>query len=201
MSSALARLASHVHNAAMVQPLQKMTLDAYLAWEAGQADKNEFYQGDVYAMVGARRVHGLVTGNVFAAIKRQIKGSPCLAFVEGMKVQANANSVFYPDVFVTCDAADLKTDYLFKAPIVVVEVLSDSTQAFDRGLKFAAYRQIAALKEYVLIDPDTRVIEVYRRGADGLFTLNDFTNQARFDLTSIQCELAAADVFEGAERV
>ena len=140
-------------------PIQKMTLDAYLGWENAQPVKNEFYQGDVFAMVGARRVHGLVAGNVFAGLKRQLRGSPCQVFVEGMKVQANATSVFYPDVFVTCDAADLKTDYLFKAPTVVVEVLSDSTQAFDRGLKFAAYRQIADLKEYVLIDPDTRVVE------------------------------------------
>ena len=178
-------------------PIQEMTLEAYLGWENAQPEKNEFYHGEVFAMVGARRVHGLVVGNVFAALKRQLKGSPCQVFVEGMKVQANAGSIFYPDVFVTCDAADLKTDYLFKAPIVVVEVLSDSTQAFDRGLKFAAYRQIVELREYVLIDPDTRVVEVYRRGVDGLFTLNDFTGRAQFDLTSIPCELTAAEIFDG----
>ena len=80
----------------MVLPLQKMTLEAYLAWESEQSGKNEFYRGDVYAMVGARRVHGLVAGNVFAAIKRQLKGSPCQVFVEGMKVQANANSILIP---------------------------------------------------------------------------------------------------------
>ena len=178
-------------------PAQKMSLDAYLVWENAQPEKNEFFQGEVFAMVGARRVHGLVAGNVFAALKRQLKGSPCQVFVEGMKVQANATSIFYPDVFVTCDAADLKTDYLFKAPSVVVEVLSDSTQAFDRGLKFAAYRQIAELREYVLVDPDTRVVEVFRRGADGLFTLNDFTGLASLRLMSINCELLATEVFEG----
>ena len=180
-------------------PIKKMSLDAYLAWENAQSEKNEFFQGEVFAMVGARRVHGLVAGNVFAALKAQLKGSPCQVFVEGMKVQANATSVFYPDVFVTCDAADLATDYLFKAPSVVVVVLSVSTQAFDRGLKFAAYRQIAALKEYVLMDPDTRVVEVYRRGADGLFTLNDFTGLALLRLVSIDCELTAAEVFEGVD--
>jgi len=173
-------------------PIQKIALDAYLAWENEQPEKNELFQGEVFAMVGARRVHGIVAGNVFAALKERLKGSPC-------QVQANATSVFYPDVFVTCDPADLKTDYLFKAPSVLVEVLSDSTQAFDRGLKFAAYRQIAELKEYVLIDPDTRVVEVYRRGADGLFTLNDFTGLAMLRLTSINCDLTAAEVFEGVD--
>ncbi|MBN8217932.1 MAG: Uma2 family endonuclease, partial [Spirochaetes bacterium] len=97
------------------------------AWENDQPGRHEFYRGEVFAMVGARRVHGLVGGNLFAALKSHLKGSPCRAFVEGMKVQVADDAIFYPDVFVTCDAADLKTDMVFRQPRLVVEVLSDST--------------------------------------------------------------------------
>ena len=147
-------------------------------------------------MVGVRRVHGTVTGNVFSALRQHVKSTPCQAFSESLKVKVNEN-IFYPDVFVTCDKTDLQTDMIFNAPTVIVEVLSPSTQAFDRGLKFAAYRNIASLKEYALIDPDTRVVELYRRGSDGLFTLHDYTHQQSCEFASIGCVLATADIFEG----
>lgn len=178
---------------------KKLDLASYLHWEHQQATRNEFYRGEVFAMVGVRRTHGRVALNMAISLSRQLKGSPCEVFSESLKVQAAADMIFYPDVFVTCDAGDLKTDYIFTAPSVIVEVLSESTQAYDRGLKFAAYRQIVALKEYLLIDPDSRVVELYRRGAEGLFTLHDFTGVAQFSLTSIGCELTAADIFDGLE--
>ena len=176
--------------------LNRMEMAAFLAWENSQAGRNEFYQGEVCAMVGARRVHGIVGLNIAASLKQQLKGSPCQVFVESMKVKPNADSLFYPDVFVTCDAGDLATDMIFTSPTVIVEVLSESTQAFDRGLKFAAYRQIGALKEYLLIDPESRVVELYRRGDEGLFTLHDFTGAVNVDLSSIGCTLKTIDVFD-----
>ena len=176
--------------------VSKLTLDQFIDWENERAERHEFYQGEVFAMVGVRRIHGTVTGNIFSALRQHVKGTPCQAFSESLKVQVNTN-IFYPDVFVTCDKTDLQTDMIFTAPTVIVEVLSPSTQAFDRGLKFAAYRQIASLKEYLLVDPDTRVAELYRRGADALFTLHDFTGQPACEFTSIGCVLATADIFEG----
>ncbi len=181
----------------MALPAHKLTLAEFLEWEHAQPERHEFHHGEVFAMVGARRVHGLVSGNAFAALKQQLKGTPCRAFIETMKVQVGEDSLFYPDVFVTCDSADLATEYVFRAPSVIVEVLSESTQAFDRGIKFATYRRIASLREYVLIDPDTRSVEVFRRGADGLFTLHDYTDSASFPLTSIECELSREEVFDG----
>ncbi len=147
-------------------------------------------------MVGVRRVHGLVGLNIAMSLKQQLQGSPCAVFVESLKIKVNEN-IFYPDVFVTCDKTDLQTDMIFTAPTVIVEVLSPSTQAYDRGLKFSAYRQIASLKEYLLVDPDTRVVELYRRGLDALFTLHDYTGQSSCELASIGCVLATADIFEG----
>ncbi|MHB1668879.1 MAG: Uma2 family endonuclease [Thiomonas sp.] len=181
----------------MALPQSRLTLDAYLAWEDAQPERHEFYRGEVFAMVGARRVHGLVTLNVAAALKSHFKGGPCVAFVESMKLQVADDAVFYPDVFVTCHPEDLRTDMVFRHPVLIVEVLSDSTQAYDRGLKFAAYRRLADLREYVLIDPDNRSVEVYRRNAQGLFELHDQTGAATLELASVQASLPMAEVFEG----
>lgn len=177
-------------------PVAKLSLTQFIDWENEQAERHELYQGEIFAMVGARRVHGVVTGNVFSALRQHAKGTPCQAFSESLKVKVKEN-IFYPDVFVTCDKADLQTDMIFTSPTVIVEVLSPSTQAFDRGLKFAAYRQIASLKEYLLVDPESRVVELYRRGAEGLFTLHDFTDQSACELASIGCVLTSANIFEG----
>ncbi len=110
-------------------PVSKIDLASYLVWEHEQPTRNEFYQGEIFAMVGSRRVHGIVAGNVFAALKNQLKGSGCRAFIEDQKVQVAQDMVFYPDVFVTCNKQDLETDYIFTAPSLVIEVLSTSTQA------------------------------------------------------------------------
>ncbi|EQD37153.1 protein containing DUF820 [mine drainage metagenome] len=179
----------------MPLPLARMSLQAFLDWENQQPGRNEFYRGEVFAMVGARRVHGVIVGNVFAALKSRLKGRPCQAFVESMKVRVADDVVFYPDVFVTCDARDLRTEMVFEHPMLIVEVLSASTQAFDRGAKFAAYRGLTSLREYVLIDPDTRGVEVFRRNERGLFELHDQSGTAV--LASLDASIPMGDVFEG----
>ena len=149
---------------------------------------------------GARRIHGIVSGNVFAALKQQLRGSRCRAFHETMKVQIEDHTIVYPDVFVTCDADDLVTDRVFKAPTVVVEVLSPSTEGSDRGVKFALYRSLPSLREYLLVDPDTREVSLFRRGAvDGLFVLHDRNGRDELRLDSLGCTLRADEVFEGVE--
>ena len=183
----------------MAVPVHKLTLADYLPWENAQAMRHEFYRGEVFAMVGARRVHGLVALNLATMLKAALRGSPCRAFVESMKVQVADDAIFYPDVFVTCDAADLKTDMVFRQPCLIAEVLSDSTQVFDRGLKFAAYRQIDSLKEYVLIEPDTRRIEVFRRNERQNFELHDQTGHTELVLESVGLQLPMAELFDGVE--
>lgn len=180
-------------------PALKMTVAEYLAWETTQEVRHEFWRGEVFSMVGARRVHGLVALNLASALKAHLKGTPCRAFIEGQQVQVAHDAIFYPDVFVTCDAQGLRTDVVFKAPKLVVEVLSDSTQAFDRSLKFAACRQLGRLQEYVLIDPDSRVVEVFRRNERGNFELLDQTGTAALVLASVDMSLAMAEVFDGVD--
>lgn len=180
---------------ARTQP--KLSLEAYLAWEEGQPEKHEFFRGEVFAMVGARRVHGCVVANIARELGVQAKGTPCRVFHEGMKVQIADDTVLYPDVFVTCDKADLATEQIFRAPTVVVEVLSPSTQSYDRSQKFALYRRIPALQEYILVDPDTRRVEGFRRGADGLWVLHDMSDGDTLEAASLGLRVPLAEVFAG----
>jgi Uma2 family endonuclease len=182
---------------AMTQPV--MTLDAFLEWENEQADKHEFYRGEVFAMVGAKRSHGRVVSNLNRRLSEALDGSPCQVFTEGMKLQVADDTIFYPDVFVTCDKADLATEMVFRAPLLVVEVLSPSTQAYDLGVKFALYRRLASLKEYIVIEPESKRVEAFRRGADGLWVLHDMTDTAELVLPCITTRVAMADVFAGVD--
>ena len=181
----------------MSGPHTRMGLEAFLDWENRQSARHEFYRGEVFAMVGARRVHGIVALNVATALKSRLKGNPCMVFIENMKLRVADDALFYPDVFVTCDARDLRTEMVFGHPTLIVEVLSESTQAFDRGAKFAAYRSLASLREYLLIDPDLRTVELFRRNAAGLFELHDHTGLDTLELASLRLALPQAELFEG----
>ncbi len=177
----------------------RLSMQDFLRWENEQQERHEFYRGDVFAMVGVRRVHGAVSGNLFAAFRQHLKGTPCAAFTESLKVQIADDAIVYPDVFVTCDSADLRTDMLFKAPVLVVEVLSDSTAAYDRGLKFSLYRRLPSLREYLLVDPEARTVEVFRRNAQGVFELHDQTGADALRLDAIDLTLSMTEVFDGVE--
>jgi Uma2 family endonuclease len=165
----------------------------------GPAERHELHRGSMIAMVGERRVHGLIALNIAASLHGQLKGSRCQVFTGSMKVKVGADTILYPDVFVTCDAADLRTEQVFTAPTVVVEVLSPSTQSYDRDAKFTLYRSLPSVREYMLVDPDTREVQLFRRGADGLFTLHDLTGREQIRLESVGCELLASEVFDGVE--
>ncbi len=180
-------------------PQPKVTLQAYLDWENAQVEKHEFHQGEVFAMVGGRRVHGRVVGNLAREFGLRLKGSPCQVFSESMKVQIGNDTVLYPDVFVTCDRADLATELIFRAPKVVFEVLSPGTQAYDRSQKFALYRRLPSLMEYVLVDPDTRRVEGFRRDAQGQWVLHDMSDGTVLDAASIGASVPLAEVFDGVD--
>jgi Uma2 family endonuclease len=142
-------------------------VDAYLAWEEQQNEKHEYLAGEVFAMVGARREHVVVSLNLAAAFKQRLRGGPCQAYVSDLKLRVEAvDGFFYPDVMVSCDPRDQAAVQFIEHPILIVEVLSESTAAFDRGDKFAAYRSLPSLQEYVLVDIPSRRVETFRRMAD-----------------------------------
>lgn len=175
----------------------QFTYDGYLAWETSQPGKHEFFGGQVFAMVGPQRVHGEIVRNLTVALQTHLKGTRCRSYSADMKLRvAAADAVFYPDLFVTCDACDLVTELVFEHPTLVVEVLSDSTAAYDRGSKFAAYRQLPSLAEYVLIAPERKSVEVFRRNAENLFVLHDFTEHDMVEFQSVSASIPTSVIFE-----
>jgi len=135
----------------------------YLEWEKGSDVKHEYLNGEVFALAGAKDAHVTVAGNLFASLHGHLRGGPCRLYLADIKISVEqANAFFYPDVVVTCDERDRDTEYFKRFPSLIVEVLSDSTAAFDRGNRFSFYRKLESLREYVLIDPDTMSVDCFR---------------------------------------
>ncbi|MBK6592171.1 MAG: Uma2 family endonuclease [Burkholderiales bacterium] len=179
-------------------PAQKPHFSAedYLAWEPAQLDRHEFVDGEVFAMAGAEDRHVTVAGNVYIALRQHLSGSPCRTYMSDMRLQvAAANSYFYPDVLVTCSSLDLASPLVKAEPKLIIEVLSPSTAAFDRGLKFSHYRSLASLEEYALIDLDTRATDCYRKGPDGLWVLHPFARGEALMLASVALVIDTAQLF------
>lgn len=179
------------------QPVIRLDFDAYLAWEEQQPEKHEYYAGKVFAMVGARKSHVTVAGNLFAAFKAHLRGGPCRVYISAMKLRvAAADASFYPDVMVTCDARDHAAERYLEHPLLVVEVLSKATAAFDRGDKFAAYRRLPSLREYAVVDMDAWRVECFRRDAADRWVLYEFAGARDCEFASIGLTLPLAAVFE-----
>lgn len=171
--------------------------DQYLAWEARQTEKHEFIGGAVFAMVGARREHVVVAGNLFAALKQRLQDAPCQVYISELKLRVDAaDAFFYPDVMVSCDARDHRAAFFLAHPILIAEVLSATTAAFDRGDKFFAYRSLPSLEDYVLVDISNRRVEVFHRTSDHEWLLHDYLPDAgdcRFP--SLQIAVPIAEIF------
>jgi Uma2 family endonuclease len=187
---------------AVLKPDSGMDLPAFLAWEAQQPERHEFIGGEVFAMTGARATHNTIALNIAAYLKQALRGTPCRTHIEGMKVHVQAaDVVLYPDVFVTCDPADLSPEGELKktAPKLVVEVLSESTAAYDRGRKFELYQQLPSLQEYLLVEADRVHADLFRRNADGLWVLHPAGPGATVALDSVGLGLPMATVYEDTE--
>lgn len=183
----------------MALPKTKERFDAadYLAWEETQPERNEYIDGEVFAMVGVRQSHNLATLNLYTVLRRELKGSPCRVFVESVKTRIDAaDCFFYPDIVVTCDPRDRLTPQYVSFPLLVAEVLSDSTAAFDRGAKFAAYRKLESLRDYVLIDIAAQRIEVFRRNPENHWVLYDYAPGDPVELASLSLSLDVGEILE-----
>lgn len=157
-------------------------------------------RGETFAMGGASRRHATITGNLFAALDAALEGTPCRAYMADMKLQAVADEAyFYPDVLVTCDPEDHEAEQFMSAPTLVIEVLSPATAACDRGDKFAAYRRIASLKEVLLVEPDSRRIEHYRRSHDSVWELHEAEPGRALEFPSLGVAVAWERIFRNAD--
>lgn len=176
--------------------------DDYLAWESGQPERNEYVDGEVFAMSGASDAHVTIALNIAAMLRTALRGTPCRPFISDMKVQVEAaNCFFYPDVLVTCDPRDRSPEasHVKRHPALIIEVLSPTTEAFDRGDKFAAYRTLDSLREYALVSIEARRVDVFRRDDTGHWVLYPFAATDELDLASVGLRCPVADVFEGVD--
>lgn len=185
---------------ARVQPQPLLTAADYLEWEQAQTERHEYIDGEVFAMAGAEDRHATVSLNMAIALRQHLRGTPCSTYMSDVRLHvAASNAYFYPDVMVTCDSGDRASRMSKSAPVLVVEVLSPGTASYDVGAKFAHYRQIASLREYVLVDIDRRSADVYRKGADGLWVLHPFSDGQTVELASVELTLTAAELFADLE--
>jgi Uma2 family endonuclease len=171
----------------------RLSADEFLAWDVTQAQRHEFVAGEIFAMAGAGEAHVTAALNLAMALRQHLTGTPCRTFISDMKLEVQAaDAYFYPDVMVTCSAADAASPLIKREPVLVAEVLSPSTAGYDRGDKFAVYRRIASLREYLLVDPEARRADLYRVGTDGLWVLHPSEAELGVRLESVGLDLPGA---------
>ncbi|OBQ36935.1 MAG: hypothetical protein AN487_11645 [Anabaena sp. CRKS33] len=169
----------------------------YLQGEENSPIKYEYRDGEVYAMAGASNTHVIITGNVFAILRNHLRGSGCQAYISDTKAHIESiNTYYYPDVIVSCNQKDKAFHNFLRYPCLIIEVLSPTTEAFDRGDKFADYRKLASLQEYVLVSQNRISVEVFRRNSEGQWVLYSHEPGENIHLASINFNCSIADVYE-----
>src|SRR6266568_693576 len=182
-------------------PKPYITPEQYLELERQAESKSEYFAGEIFAMAGASPEHSVITVNVTVTLGTQLRDSPCTAYSSDMKVRSSQEHYAYPDVTVVCREAQFAGEEreVLLNPTLIVEVLSPSTEAWDRGGKFEQYRQRESLQEYVLIAQDRPHVERFARQAEGQWLLTEVNGlEAVLALPSIGGELALAEVYRKA---
>ncbi|WP_129632165.1 Uma2 family endonuclease [Candidatus Oscillochloris fontis] len=182
------------------QPQRYITEQEYLEVERTSTSKHEYLDGQIYAMSGASRIHNLIAGNTLAALHGQLRQKPCQIFPSDMRIRVMRTGLnTYPDLVIMCGEPEYTDDALdtLTNPLVLIEILSPSTERYDRGMKAQHYRTIETLQDYILIAQDYYHIEHYSRQANGQWLLEEAIGlEAQITIGSIACSLALADVYE-----
>jgi len=176
---------------------QRMTPEAYLAWEAQQEERHEYIDGEILAMTGGSIPHTKIYLNFYRALYPHLRQRGCEAYVSDVKVQTYENRrYFYPDIVITCNSEDLKSRQFVQNPTVIIEVLSPSNASYDRGDKLKYYRQIASLQEYVLVDSESMSVELYRRGEGKMWRYYAYGEGEAIALESIEFQCPIEVLYE-----
>jgi Uma2 family endonuclease len=186
----------------MAAPVQtKVTPEAYLELERKAMHKSEYRHGEIVAMSGASLAHNIIVSNVMFALRKCLQNSGCLVLPSDMKVYApECESYFYPDVTVVYGKIEFHEEHkdYFLNPSVTIEVLSSTTEAYDRGEKFKCYRTIPALQEYVLVSPGQVLVERYSKESPNHWDLV-FAGDKDESITIGTCQVRLADVYENVD--
>jgi Uma2 family endonuclease len=176
----------------------KFTPTEYLEWEAKQEFRHEYVDGEVYAMTGGTLNHSQIALNFAAIILQRLEDTPCRVLNSDAKVNIQAaNSYLYPDVSVTCDDRDSRATKYVSHPCLIIEVLSPSTEAYDRGKKFNLYRQLSSLQEYVLVSTEEMSVDIYRKNSSGKWEIVNYRAGDVVELESIALTVTIDRFFKG----
>ncbi len=175
--------------------------EQYLAMERESLEKHEYFNGEIFQMAGSSNQHNLITTNLIMSLGNQLKKRNCRVYPPDMRVHIPKTGLFtYPDVSVVCGKPEFLPDETLDTltnPILIVEVLSASTEGYDKGAKFDNYRSLESLREYVLISQDAKKIIRYTKQADGSWVLMDFIgDKTEITLISIDCKLTMDDIYD-----
>ena len=182
------------------QPQSFLTPQDYLCWERQQETRHEFLDGHVFAMTGVSRAHNVLCLNIASSLHQQLRGKPCEIYANDMRVKVSETGMYtYPDLVAVCGEPrfeDAAVDTLLN-PVLIIEVLSESTERYDRGAKFTHYRSLASLREYLLISQNEYRVERYARQPGNHWLLTEYQDLGdRIDLTSLDAHLHLAEVYE-----
>jgi Uma2 family endonuclease len=176
-----------------------MTYEEYIAREAVSEVKHDFINGEAYAMSGGTLEHGALAAAFSGELRAALAGRPCRVYSSDVRVKvALTGASFYPDVSVVCGKVETPEGdaNAIANPLVVVEVLSESTEAYDRGAKAGHYRRLDSLREYVLVSQTEKRVEVQRRNERGVWELHFFGPGERVELSSLGASVAVDAVYE-----
>ena len=178
----------------------RMTVEEYLVYDATHEGKHEFYNGEVVAMAGSTLVHALLAVNVSSALHVRLRGGPFRVFSSDLRIAIEQTGAYvYPDVSVVCGAARVigEAPGATTNPTLLVEVLSPTTEAHDRGAKAAHYRHIEGLKAYALVSSMRRHVEVHYRGDDGIWRIHEAEAAGTVHIPTMDLALSLGDVYAG----
>jgi Uma2 family endonuclease len=179
---------------------QKISIEAYLEMENAALEKHEYYKGEVFAMAGAKVPHNRIVSNLLAELGIKLKRKKCKPYNSDQRIHIPVNTLFtYPDISIVCgEVITLNDDeYNVLNPAVIIEVLSKSTKNYDRGEKFKLYRDIATLKEYILVDSESIHIEVFRLNEKNHWELEEYNNiNESFTIKAINESVLISEIYE-----
>ena len=183
----------------VAEPVKRLSVSEYLELERSADFKSEFYDGEMFAMAGGSPQHSQIAANFIQAIGPRLAARPCVAYTSDLRLKVEATGLLtYPDVSVVCGPLELApgTDDTVVNPTIIVEVLSDSTEAYDRGKKFENYRQMPSLQEYLLVSQKEPRVEQFMRQSNGQWLLRDAAGMdATLTLPSLDIVMSLAEVF------
>ncbi len=187
---------------AQPQPKPSLSPEEYLAIERQAETRSEYLDGEMFAMAGGSYAHNVIVGNLVGEIRQQLKGRPCTVCPSDQRVRVPEVDYTYPDVVVVCGEPRFEDEHLdiLLNPVLIVEVLSPTTEAYDRGKKFQLSQEIESLMEYVLVAQDQHRVERFLRQDGNQWLLTTTTGlESTVSLTSIQCALPLAEVYDKVE--